>query len=199
MVGVDSMTSWSVALYPVSSCSSRRAATRASSSGPPADVGALRRPGTRQAGMAVRVGRHTGYEPAGNSVGRGRGGCEPRDEVVNRDCPDVPMTCLSSGGRYCSMMTVDNGNAFVLDLRMVKIATATGGRILMRQGCQQGSVGGQTFFSRVSLDDFAFGAFPDALCRRVSAEVVYRFPREYLFTVLVLVVDLGQPDEPVTQ
>ena len=36
------------------------------------------------------------------------------------------MTCLSSGGRYCSRMTVDSGKAFVLDLRMAKIATAEG-------------------------------------------------------------------------
>jgi hypothetical protein len=37
---------------------------------------------------------------------------------------DVPMTSLSMGGLYCSMMTVDNGNVFVLDLRIARIATA---------------------------------------------------------------------------
>ena len=37
------------------------------------------------------------------------------------------MTCLPSGGRYCSRMTVDSGNAPVLDLRMAKMATAVAG------------------------------------------------------------------------
>ena len=59
------------------------------------------------------------------------------------------------------MMTVDSGNAFVLDLRRAKIATPVRG--LSSDGVAGGFGGPQTVFSGVSLDDFTFGAFPDAL------------------------------------
>lgn len=37
---------------------------------------------------------------------------------------NMPMTILSRGGRYCSMMTVERGKAFVLERRMARTATA---------------------------------------------------------------------------
>ena len=39
----------------------------------------------------------------------------------------APMTTLSMGGRYCSIMTVERGNASVFDLRMARTATAIQG------------------------------------------------------------------------
>lgn len=36
----------------------------------------------------------------------------------------LPITYLSMGGRYCSMMTVDGGKEFFRDLRIARIATA---------------------------------------------------------------------------
>lgn len=36
----------------------------------------------------------------------------------------IPMMYFPIGGLYCSMTTVDTGNAFVLDLSRVRTATA---------------------------------------------------------------------------
>lgn len=44
-------------------------------------------------------------------------------ELVNR----VPITTPSTGGRYCSIITVDVGNAFVSERRIARTATATRG------------------------------------------------------------------------
>ena len=129
MVGVQSTTSWSVALYPVSSSNSRRAATRASSSGPPMVVATLSKPGDQ---WVTRVGWRERRVRTGWKLCRTRGERKERDANVRREergreDRGVPMTCLSSGGRYCSTMTVDSGKALVLDLRMAKMATAIGG------------------------------------------------------------------------
>lgn len=50
-------------------------------------------------------------------------GCEMGRPVLEKP-RDKPMTCLSSGGRYCSRMSVERGKALVLDLRMAKMETA---------------------------------------------------------------------------
>lgn len=120
MVGVHSTTSWSVALYPVSSSNSRRAATCASSSEPPTVVAALSKP-------EVAVNR--AVEKGSDALSTGRKLCQRRKVKSEHGAgkrEGIPMTCLSSGGRYCSRMSVDSGKALVLDLRMAKIATAKG-------------------------------------------------------------------------
>lgn len=44
--------------------------------------------------------------------------------MVKRKHRDVPMMNLSIGGRYCSIITVDRGNALVLERMIANTATA---------------------------------------------------------------------------
>lgn len=48
----------------------------------------------------------------------------------------VPMTKFSTGGRYCSIITVDKGKAFFLDFKIAKIATAGNNLVQIRDKIQ---------------------------------------------------------------
>ena len=194
-VGEQSTTSWSVALYPVSSSNSRRAATRASSSGPPAVVAALSKPEDRVDGQYARA--RGGGVASTNRLETLRGERLRRSGKGGMG-PGVPTTCLSSGGRYCSRMTVDRGKAFVLDLRMAKIATATEGVQVTNAsggGVREGDRPSFPVWPCTTLRSAHSQTRCPLVCPLARCERAAR-NRAYLFTVLVLIVDLGQRDEP---
>jgi hypothetical protein len=71
---------------------------------------------------AISVGRRGETEPACGEFYERQ--VDQEIDLRMKNLESVPMINLSMGGRYCSMTTVDIGNALVFERKMVRTATA---------------------------------------------------------------------------